>query len=108
MVAELGAYSKAGGEVLFGTDVGYTDHFDTTLEFTLMSQAGMTYQQILASLTTNPARRFKSSGHSGRIANGMNADLVVLRSRSSARRDGVFQRALRNPERETHLSREVI
>ncbi|MFY9937497.1 MAG: amidohydrolase family protein [Silvibacterium sp.] len=78
MVAELGAYSKAGGEVLFGTDVGYTDHFDTTLEFTLMSRAGMTYQQILASLTTNPARRFKSSGHSGRIANGMDADLVVL------------------------------
>ncbi len=78
MVAELRAYSKAGGEVLFGTDVGYTDHFDTTLELTLMSQAGMTYQQILASLTTNPARRFKSSGHSGRIANGMDADLVVL------------------------------
>jgi imidazolonepropionase-like amidohydrolase len=78
MVAELGAYSKAGGEVLFGTDIGYTDHFDTTLEFTLMSRAGMTYQQILASLTTNPARRFRSSGHSGRIANGMEADLVVL------------------------------
>jgi len=78
MVAELGAFSKAGGEVLFGTDVGYTDHFDTTLEFTLMSRAGMTYQQILASLTTNPARRFKSSGHSGHLANGMAADLVVL------------------------------
>ena len=78
MVAELGGYSKAGGEVLFGTDIGYTDHFDTTLEFTLMSRAGMTYQQILASLTTSPARRFKSSGHSGRIANGMDADLVVL------------------------------
>jgi imidazolonepropionase-like amidohydrolase len=78
MVAELRAYSKAGGEVLFGTDVGYTDHFDTTLEFTLMSRAGMTYQQILASLTTNPARRFKFSSHSGRIANGMDADLVVL------------------------------
>jgi imidazolonepropionase-like amidohydrolase len=78
MVAELGAYSKGGGEVLFGTDVGYTDHFDTALEFTLMSRAGMTYQQILASLTTNPARRFKASGHSGTIANGMDADLVVL------------------------------
>jgi imidazolonepropionase-like amidohydrolase len=78
MVAELGAYSKAGGEILFGTDVGYTDHFDTTLEYTLMSRAGMTYQQILASLTTNPTRRFKSSGHSGRIASGMDADLVVL------------------------------
>jgi len=78
MVAELGAYSKAGGEVLFGTDIGYTNHFDTALEYTLMSHAGMTYPQILASLTTNPARRFRSSGHSGRIANGMDADLVVL------------------------------
>ena len=43
-----------------------------------MSRAAMTYQQILASLTTNPARRFKSSSHSGRIANGMDADLVIL------------------------------
>jgi imidazolonepropionase-like amidohydrolase len=78
MVAELGAYSKAGGEVLFGTDIGYTDRFDTTLEFTLMSRAGMTYQQILSSLTTNPARRFGFAGHCGRIAKGMDADLVVL------------------------------
>lgn len=78
MVAELGAYSRADGEILFGTDVGYTDHFDTTLEFTLMSRAGMSYQQILASLTTNPAKRFKSSARSGRIAIGMDADLVVL------------------------------
>lgn len=78
MISELSAYSKAGGEVLFGTDIGYTDHFDTRLEFTLMSRAGMTYKQILASLTTNPASRFKSSSHSGRIANGMDADLVVL------------------------------
>jgi imidazolonepropionase-like amidohydrolase len=78
MVAELEAYSKAGGEILFGTDIGYTDHFDTTLEFTLMAKAGMTYQQILASLTTNPARRFGFSGRSGRIAHGMDADLVVL------------------------------
>jgi len=78
MVAELRAYSKADGEVLFGTDVGYTDHFDTTLEFTLLSRAGMTYRQILASLTTNPAKRFRFSSHSGRIANGMDADLVVL------------------------------
>ena len=75
---ELKAYSDAGGEILFGTDVGYTDHFDTTLEFTLMSRAGMNFQQILASLTTNPATRFGHSSHSGRIAKGMDADLVVL------------------------------
>jgi imidazolonepropionase-like amidohydrolase len=38
----------------------------------------MSYVQILASLTTNPARKFKDSGRTGRIAKGMNADLVVL------------------------------
>jgi imidazolonepropionase-like amidohydrolase len=78
MVDQLRAYSEAGGDILFGTDIGYTDHFDTTQEFTFMSQAGMTYRQILASLTTNPARKFGDSDHAGRIAKDMNADLVIL------------------------------
>jgi imidazolonepropionase-like amidohydrolase len=78
MVAELRAFSQADGEVLFGTDVGYTDHFDTALEFTLMARAGMSLQQTLASLTTAPARRFGVSGRSGRVVRGMAADLVVL------------------------------
>ncbi len=77
MVGELRAYSQAGGEVLFGTDVGYTDHFDTTLEYVLMSRAGMSFPQILASLTTTPASRFQAP-NSGRVVKGMNADLVVL------------------------------
>lgn len=80
MVAELRAYSQAGGDVLFGTDIGYIDHYDTTMEFSLMFQAGMNYQQILASLTTNPAGRFRYADRSGRIAKGMDADLVVLRA----------------------------
>ena len=75
---ELGAFSRAGGQVLFGTDVGYIEHFDTSEEFTWMSNAGMSFQQILASLTTNPAHRFGYSTHSGRISKGMDADLVVL------------------------------
>jgi imidazolonepropionase-like amidohydrolase len=75
----LHAFSQAGGEVLFGTDVGYIDHFDTALEYTQMSRAGMSFAQILASLTTNPARRFGYAGRSGRIARGMDADLAVLR-----------------------------
>lgn len=43
-----------------------------------MSRSGMTYLEILASLTTNPARRFGYPMHSGRIAKGFDADLVVL------------------------------
>jgi len=38
MVAELRAHSQVGGDILFGTDIGYTDHFDTALEFTLMAR----------------------------------------------------------------------
>ena len=80
MVSELRVFAEARGEILFGTDVGYTDHFDTALEFTLMSRAGMGFREILASLTTNPARRFRYSGRSGRVARGMEADLVALES----------------------------
>lgn len=77
---QLGAFSQAGGQVLFGTDIGYILHFDTSEEFKWMSRAGMNYQQILASLTTNPAQRFGYSTHSGRIVKGFDADLVVLGS----------------------------
>jgi imidazolonepropionase-like amidohydrolase len=75
---QLKAFSQAGGQVLFGTDVGYIAKFDTSEEFTWMSRAGMNFSQILASLTTNPAARFGFSSHSGQIAKGMDADLVVL------------------------------
>jgi imidazolonepropionase-like amidohydrolase len=80
VLPELRAYSEAGGQILFGTDVGYIEQFDTSEEFVWMSRAGMSFQQILESLTTNPAQRFGYSNHSGRIAKGMDADLVVLRA----------------------------
>jgi imidazolonepropionase-like amidohydrolase len=75
---QLKAFSQAGGQVLFGTDVGYIEQFDTSEEFLWMSRAGMSFQQILASLTTNPAERLSDSNHSGRIAKGMDGDVVVL------------------------------
>ena len=77
-VSRLRAYAESGGEILFGTDVGYIYQFDTAEEYTLMRQAGMSFAQILASLTTNPARRFGYSAHSGRVAAGMDADLAVF------------------------------
>ena len=77
-VGQLHAFASAGGQILFGTDIGYIDHYDTAEEFTLMSRAGMTFPQILASLTTTPAQRFGYGAHSGRLAPGMDADLVVL------------------------------
>lgn len=80
VLPQLRAFSKAGGQILFGTDVGYIDQFDTSEEFDWMSRASMSFQQILASLTTNPAERFGYSTHSGRIAKGMEADIVILRA----------------------------
>ena len=76
--AQMEAFVRAGGQVLFGTDVGYIQKFDTSEELEWMSRGGMSFQEILASLTTNPAQRFGYSAHSGRIAKGMDGDLVVL------------------------------
>jgi imidazolonepropionase-like amidohydrolase len=64
---QLQAFSQAGGQVLFGTDVGYMMQFDTSEEFKWMSRVGMSFQDILASLTTNPASRFGYSTHRGWI-----------------------------------------
>jgi imidazolonepropionase-like amidohydrolase len=76
-ISQLKSYFDVGGTILFGTDVGYTQLYDTTSEFQYMSEAGMSTRDILASLTTNPANFFKIR-NSGTIAKGMDADLVVL------------------------------
>jgi imidazolonepropionase-like amidohydrolase len=75
---QLQAFGEAGGQVLFGTDVGYMTDYDPTDEYVLMLKAGLTSRQILASLTTAPAARFKEDGRRGTVAPGMDADLVVL------------------------------
>ncbi|PSL44189.1 imidazolonepropionase-like amidohydrolase [Chitinophaga niastensis] len=75
---QVGAYAKAGGEILFGTDVGYVADYTTTDEFEFMSKAGMSFEQILTSLTTAPAKRFGMADKTGRILAGMDADIVVL------------------------------
>ena len=43
-----------------------------------MARAGLTWREILASLTTSPAAEFGESSRRGRVAAGMDADLVVL------------------------------
>jgi imidazolonepropionase-like amidohydrolase len=75
-VNELKSYFDEGGTILFGTDVGFTNRYDTTEEYVLMAKSGMTWGDILASLTTNPATFFKAGA--GQLVNGNLADLVVL------------------------------
>jgi imidazolonepropionase-like amidohydrolase len=78
-VEQLRAWIASGGTVLFGTDLGAVDP-DPTEEYMLMAKAGMDFRQILASLTTAPADRFGKSESLGRVAAGLQADLVVLKS----------------------------
>lgn len=75
---QLKAYIDAGGQVLFGTDVGYMTDFNPADEYSLMARAGMTPMQILASLTTAPAARWRKEAVRGRLEPGMAANLVVL------------------------------
>jgi imidazolonepropionase-like amidohydrolase len=77
-IGQLRAWLASGGTVLFGNDLGAVD-YDPTEEYALMSEAGMSFRQILASLTTAPSERFGETKELGRIAPGLQADLVVLR-----------------------------
>ncbi len=77
-IEQLRVFSEAGGQVLFGTDVGYMLEYDPTDEYLYMQRAGLTVKQILASLTTAPAARWKESERRGQVAAGFDADLVVL------------------------------
>ncbi len=82
--AEVGTYARAGGQILFGTDVGFLTDYDTSDEFALMAGAGLDWRAILASLTTAPADRFGETARRGRVAAGLDADLVVLEADPSA------------------------
>ena len=75
-VAQVKAFSENGGPVLFGTDVGFTEIYDTAIEYELMHRA-LSERQILATLTTNPAEYFKA-GRKGKVLVGFDADLAVL------------------------------
>ncbi|MGD0824966.1 MAG: amidohydrolase family protein [Terriglobales bacterium] len=77
-VDQLKTFSENGGTVLFGTDTGFTDKYDTSLEYELMHRA-LSVSEVLASLTTNPAGYFKAD-KKGRVEKGLDADLVVLDS----------------------------
>jgi imidazolonepropionase-like amidohydrolase len=91
---------------VFGNDLGAVA-YDPTKEYALKAEAGMSFPQILAALTTAPAERFGVSMQLGRIATGFAADLTILRSDPSkdirsfaaveyALRDGkIIYRALR-------------
>lgn len=78
-IGQLRDWVSLGGEVIFGTDIGAVDT-DPAEEYAMMAEAGMSFPQILASVTTTPAERLGGPGESGKIEVGQMADLVALSS----------------------------
>jgi imidazolonepropionase-like amidohydrolase len=52
--------------------------YDPTDEYVYMQQAGLSYARILAALTTAPAARFGAGTRTGRLAAGLDADVVIF------------------------------
>jgi imidazolonepropionase-like amidohydrolase len=79
ILKEVKSYSDIDGQIMFGTDIGFlTDYPSLTKEFGYLSRAGLTFSQILATLTTTPAARMGYGDSTGMIRPGMDADILVL------------------------------
>jgi imidazolonepropionase-like amidohydrolase len=75
---QVRAFRNVGGDVLFGTDVGYMTDYDPTEEYALLGLAGLSFPDLLAALTTAPGKRLAREPGAGLVAVGSPGDLVVL------------------------------
>ena len=75
---QVRAFRDVGGDVFFGTDVGYMTDYDPTEEYALLGQAGLSFPDVLAALTTAPAKRLAREPGVSLVAVGSPGDLVVL------------------------------
>jgi imidazolonepropionase-like amidohydrolase len=79
ILKEVKSYSDVHGQIMFGTDIGFlTDYRELTKEYEYLERAGLTFPQILASLTTTPSTRLGYANLTGQVRAGMDADLTVL------------------------------
>ena len=76
--SEVRGFHALGGQLLFGTDVGYMNDYATGDEFQALQNCGLNFWDILRTLTTAPAERFGVADSKGVVAVGKAADLVVL------------------------------
>jgi len=75
---QVRAFAEDGGQLIFGTDVGYMTDYDPTDEYVLLQRAGLSFGAILTMLTTAPAVRFNAGAGAGRVVPGSPADIVVI------------------------------
>jgi imidazolonepropionase-like amidohydrolase len=71
-------FHALGGDLMFGTDVGYKNDYATEDEFSALAESGLNFRDILRMLTVAPATRFHVDAQRGTIMPGKMADLVVL------------------------------
>ncbi len=79
LLREVRLARNAGVQILFGMDVGYLTDYDPAPEYRLLARAGLSGADILGALTTAPAARWKEQERTGRIAVGLDGDVVALR-----------------------------
>ena len=72
------SFHSMGGTLMFGTDTGFLPDYEMGEEYRQLSLAGLSWRDVLAMLTTNPARRMGAALYTGRVEDGMDADLTVL------------------------------
>jgi imidazolonepropionase-like amidohydrolase len=77
---EVRRFHELGGELMFGTDVGYMTDYSTRDEFVALAKVGLAPMDVLRMLTTTPARRFGVLAERGTVAVGKVADLVLLQA----------------------------
>lgn len=71
-------FHSLGGDLMFGTDVGYMEDYSTEDEFRALAQCGLSFREILRMLTVAPATRLKVDAQRGTVTPGKMADLVVF------------------------------
>jgi imidazolonepropionase-like amidohydrolase len=71
-------FHELGGDLIFGTDVGYMTAYTTGDELHALEESGLAANDVLRMLTTAPAERFGLAASKGTIEPGKLADLVVL------------------------------
>jgi imidazolonepropionase-like amidohydrolase len=75
---EVRQFHELGGQLIFGTDVGYMTDYSTDQEFVELGKSGLGWKDVLAMLTTNPAARIGVTASKGTVTPGKLADLTIL------------------------------
>lgn len=71
-------FHRAGGRMLFGTDVGFLTDYDVSEEFRQLQLSGLSFRDVLSMLTAGPALEFGISDRAGTVKPGGDGDLTVL------------------------------